>query len=293
MMVLTYPNSTRIAVSTVSALLIVVLALASRRGEVTFYDAAFTVLLLAFCAVANLSVYRTRVLIAENELVYVTLIRSLTLKWDEIDDIQISPHLVVISSARQNKRLVFVRGEYGLSLEPFEVLVEKLMGRTWPRLAQSWAKLEPPLTFVSQWFVWDTVWAYSIPLGLVLLFFALFIIRIEGMLVEKLLFLGLSLLILVPFMLRDYRKTKLQFIVQKSGLRVTDGKETFIPWESVKEILVTKAFIGEGSVVVKADGGKRIAIPRSLMQCGQLLYLIKRNTNLSETYGLQHLGCLL
>ena len=293
MMVLTYPKSTRIAVSTVSALLIVLLALASRRGEVTFFAAAVAVSLLAFCAVANLSVYRTRVLIEEDELAYLTLIRSVTLRWDEIDDIQISPNLVVISSARQNKQLVFVRGEYGLSLEPFEVLVEKLMGRTWPHLAQSWAKLELPLTFVSQRFVWDTVWTYSVPLGLVLLFFTLFIIRIEGMLVEKLLFLGVCLLILVPFMLRDYRKTKMKFIVEKNGLRETDGKETFIPWKSVREILVTKAYIGNGSVVVKADGGKRILIPRCLMQCGQLLYLIKRNTNLSETYGFQHFGCLL
>jgi hypothetical protein len=70
-------------------------------------------------------------------------------------------------------------------------------------------------------------------------------------LVGKVLFLALAFGLLVPFVVRDYRRNRRTLVLEQEGLRLTDGKELFIPWKTVTAILVTEAPIGPGSIIVK------------------------------------------
>jgi len=55
-------------------------------------------------------------------------------------------------------------------------------------------------------------------------YFILFVVMTEGMLVEKVLFLLVGLLAIVPFWLRDYRKNRRTLIVTSDGIKQTNKK---------------------------------------------------------------------
>jgi len=128
------------------------------------------------------------------------------------------------------------------------------------------------------------VLAYAIPILVIMMWFILFVAMTEGMLMGKVLFLFVGLLPIVPFWLRDYRKNCRTLIVTSDGIKQTNGRDTMLAWTDVQEIILTEQALGIGWIIVKGRGGIEIQIPRSLRKCGEILYWLKRYTNLSETF---------
>ena len=152
------------------------------------------------------------------------------------------------------------------------------------RLAQMWAQLELPINVNYPGLRLGTVIAYLLTACFTLYVFILFLTKLEGLLFEKVLFLFFGLLILVPFFVRDYRRNRKQLIIEREGLRQRNGEEVFIPWQAIVDIDVRELTAGYSpSIVIESREGKALKIPRSLMNCGQVLYLIRRNTGLLET----------
>lgn len=255
------------------------------RGELNL-DAvlAFCLLgILGMCAMLELS---GTLQLDENGITYRAWVGGLVLKWSEITDVHTSPHLLSITTAHCNTKHVLRHGEYagiGAGFEPFDDLCQEVTHRTLPRLSQRWAQQGLPLVCRYPGITRQIVLAYAIPTLLLVTAFILFVVRTEGMLMEKFLFLFVGLLVMVPFWLRDYRKNRRTLIVTSEGVKQTNGQDTILAWADVQEIMLTVEALGLGSIIVKGRGGIAIQIPRSLPNCGTILYWLKHYTNLSET----------
>ena|GEM_PF-5278523 len=148
-------------------------------------------------------------------------------------------------------------------------------------------RLTLPQKFSGPGFLWPTVIAYFVPFSILLMFFVLFVAMTEGMGMEKVLFLLLGSLALLPFLIRDYRASRKTLVLDESGVRQMNGNEKLIPWPSVASVLVKESSIGYGSIVVTSKEGVAIKIPIShiRMKCGRVLHFLKQRTGLTETYG--------
>jgi len=240
--------------------------------------------MLGLITVVNLYLTRTRVILDDDGIIYQGLTGSVKLKWSEVDDFYSSPRSITVTSIRQRKRIYIFSGQLGFSFEPFEILQEEVAKHAGRRLAQMWAQLELPINVNYPGLRLGTVIAYLLTACFTLYVFILFLTKLEGLLFEKVLFLFFGLLILVPFFVRDYRRNRKQLIIEREGLRQRNGEEVFIPWQAIVDIDVRELTAGYSpSIVIESREGKALKIPRSLMNCGQVLYLIRRNTGLLET----------
>ena len=249
-----------------------------------FMSLTVCLLMLGLITVVNLYLTRTRVILDDDGIIYQGLTGSVKLKWSEVDDFYSSPRSITVTSIRQRKRIYIFSGQLGFSFEPFEILQEEVAKHAGRRLAQMWAQLELPINVNYPGLRLGTVIAYLLTACFTLYVFILFLTKLEGLLFEKVLFLFFGLLILVPFFVRDYRRNRKQLIIEREGLRQRNGEEVFIPWQAIVDIDVRELTAGYSpSIVIESREGKALKIPRSLMNCGQVLYLIRRNTGLLET----------
>ena len=208
--------------------------------------------------------------------------------WAEVADVQISSHMLSITTARQNTRIVLRHGEYagiGIGLEPFDDLCQEAAKHTLPRLSKAWVQQGLPLYCRYPGITRGTVALYVIPLLLIMTFFIKFATMAEGMLLEKLVFLLVGLLAIAPFWLRDHRKNRKTLILTTDGVKQskTNGQDIFLAWPDIQEITLTEEPSGFGSIIVKGCNDQEIQIPRSLQNAGAILYWLKRYTDLSET----------
>jgi hypothetical protein len=223
----------------------------------------------------------------ENGIAYQGLRGRSVLKWSDITDVHTSPHALCITAANRKAKIVITQGEYadiGIGFEPFYDLCQEVTYRTLPRLSEIWAQQGLPLVCRYPGMTRPIVLAYAVPILLVMACFILFVVKTDGMLLEKILFLFLGLLAIVPFWLRDYRKNRRTLILTADGVKLTNGQDTMLAWTDVQEIILTEQALGIGWIIVKGRGGIEIQIPRSLRRCGEILYWLKRYTNLSETF---------
>jgi len=255
------------------------------RGESSFHNFIGFLFMLCLATIANLHFNRAKVVINDERITHRTLMGFTTLKWSEISDVNYSPHLISILSMGQRKRINIFRAEYGISLEPFDVLKKEVTDRTNQRLVHEWEQSKLPISYIYPSLLLGTIMVYMIPLGLILTFFVLLSMGTGGHWFGNYLFLAIGILVLVPLFIRDYLKSHKKLTLNEEGLRQTNGKEKYIPWQTVRRILIKEAALGYGSIIVESEDGKKIWIPRTIMNCGQLVYLIKNKTQLSETYG--------
>ena len=240
--------------------------------------------MLILAVIVNLDL-KTKVTLDEEKITLQNWTGSVTLGWPEIDDIHCSPRLISIASTRRGERIKIFKGEYGFSLEPFDALQEEVTRHAAHRLEQVWEQLKFPLAYTYPGGLWGLMLVYLIPICLVLTFFILFAIRIEGLWFEKFLFLVVGILVLIPLFIRDYRRTHKKLILEPEGVREANGKEKFIPWQAITRIIVREPLsIGYGSIIVESRAKQSIRIPRSLMYCGQVNYFLKKRTQITETY---------
>jgi hypothetical protein len=255
------------------------------RGQLNL-DAIMAFLLLGIlCAWVMLELHSTLKL-DENGISYRTFRGRSTLKWFEITDVHTSPHALFIIVAHRNTKIVLHHGEYagiGTGFEPFEDLRHEVTRHTLPRLSKIWEQEGLPLACRYPGITRAIMLVYAIPLLLIITFFILFVILTEGMVAEKIAFLILGILAIVPFWLRDYRKNHKTLTVTSEGVKQTNGQDIFIQWSEVQEIMITEEALGFGSITVKGHAGLEIQIPRSIQKCGAIIYWLKRYTNLPET----------
>lgn len=256
------------------------------RGELNL-DAVSVFFLMGILSVCVLLGLNSTLQLDENGITYRGFGRVSVLKWSEITDVHTSPHVLSITVAHRNAKIVITHGEYAgiaIGLELFEDLCQEVTHRTLPRLSKIWVQQGLPLVCRYPGITRQMVLAYAIPILLIMTFFILFVAMTEGMLMGKVLFLFVGLLPIVPFWLRDYRKNCRTVIVTSDGIKLTNGRDTMLAWTDVQEIILTEQALGIGWIFVKGRGGIEIQIPRSLRKCGEILYWLKRYTNLSETF---------
>jgi hypothetical protein len=278
-----YPKSVRIAYGLLSVLGLGVLFLGAVRGPFTLDTLVGFLLGLILTIVLNLALRET-VRVDEERITFHELMSTVSLKWSEIDDVYSTPHSFILVSDKHKKHFVFGDGEYVPSLEQFDALQREVFDRTMPRLIQRWKELQLPIAYVYPGLLWSTMLPYILVFGLVLFCFILFII-VEGLLLEKFLFLVAGTLLMVPFFVRDYTRNRRMLTIENEGLRETNGRAMFIPWQDISGIEILEGPLSYSSILVKSNDGKRIKIPRSLMNCGQILYIIKSRTRITEDYG--------
>lgn len=203
-----YPLAVRLSVLIACVLMLAVLltglvaasALATLDGLIVFG------VFLALGVYTILSLNYTKITTDERGIAYTGLDGTRALRWDEIDDVQLSPRLIVLSANAGEKRIRLFRGEYGLALEPFELLQDEMSRRAGARLTQHWSGVSLPKTFRYSGLPPGTVAAYAIPVGLVILFFSLLALTNTGFWLEKTAFLVIGLAVIAPFILRDRRR---------------------------------------------------------------------------------------
>lgn len=282
----TYPPALRWVTTTSAGVAGAFFVWTFARGELNL-DVVLAFSLLGILSVVMLIDLNGTLQLDENGITYRAWVGGEVLKWSEITDVHTSPHVLSITAAHRNSKHVLRHGEYaglGIGFEPFEDLCQEVTHRTLPRLSQIWAQQGLPLVCRYPRITRQMVLAYAIPILLIMTFFIMFVVMSEGMLVGKVLFLFVGLLVMVPFGLRDYRKNCRTLIVTSDGVKQTNGQDTMLAWADVQEIMLTEQASGLGWIIVKGRGGIEIQIPRSLRNCGTILYWLKRYTNLSETF---------
>lgn len=253
------------------------------RGELNL-DAVIAFFMLGILSVVMVLELNGTLQLAENGISYRGWGRESVVKWSEITEVIASSHRLSITTA--HRKIVLRHGEYagiGIGYEPFEDLCQEVTHRTLPRLSQIWAQQGLPLVCRYPGVTRQIVLAYAAPILLIMTFFILFVVKTEGMLVEKVVFLLAGLLVIVPFWLRDYRRNGRTLLVAADGIKQTNGQDTTLAWADIQEIILTEEALGFDSIIVKGRGGIVIRIPRSLPKCGAILYWLKRYTNLTET----------
>lgn len=281
------PRSLRVVVGLLSALLVAAVLVSLLREEaITILTIIESMCVIIICAASNYALSAIKLTLDEQQMTYCTLTGSTIYKWEDIDDVDQTPHFTFVSMASSSRRLTLCSGEYGLSsLQPFEELRREITNKVLSRLYERWDRLNLPLTFTYPRFHWTVILAYTIPLFLVFMFFALFVVPTEGMVVEKVVFIVLGVIIVLPFFIRDFRRSRKKLVLEQQGLRQTNGKQLVIPWHEIKNISVKESYIGYGSISVGSNETGWIRIPGSHPNRGQILHLIKKHTNLTESYG--------
>jgi hypothetical protein len=285
MNVLRYSASLRIGVIAAAIVVGLVLAMKIQQTGASLLEIVIAYSAAGLYILDVLAVIRTKVILDEQKVTYVTMSGSTTFEWDEIEDVYQTPHMLFLTPSMQRKRMRFMKGEFGLSLEPFDALHQEVIRRLTPRLQKKWSKERLPKKFASSGIHFGMVVAYSLPIMLLGIFFILFLTVMQGMLIATLLFLLVSLLVVLPFLLRDYRLSMRQLTIEEEGLRETNGDELFMPWQAVRMILVKEGYIGGGSVLIEGEGPQTIKLAPTHRNIGQILYLIKQKSQCSEVYG--------
>ena len=221
----------------------------------------------------------SRLVLDEEKIVDQGLFSSTSMKWSQVSDVHSSVLHISIASTDLKKRITVNTFEYaGLSFgpEPSEVLRQEVLKRTVPLLSEKWERLTFPLTYAYSPYTRGNLLVYLVPLILVLMLFVLFVTMTEGMVFEKVFFLGLGLLAIVPFWIRDHRANRKKLILTRDGLKQVNGNDVVIPWNEIAECVFMEEPIGMGSVLIRSRTDTCIKLPRSLPSLGQILYFIER-----------------
>jgi hypothetical protein len=141
------------------------------REGITGANVTWLLLLIALCLVVNIWIYRSQVVFDKVGLAVTGLTRTVRARWEEIEDVHQSPHFLRLSVVRMGKPIKLVRGEYGLSLEPFEALLQAIKEHVSIRLHVIWDRLTLPVSYRYPGVLASDVLAYGVPVGLAALFF--------------------------------------------------------------------------------------------------------------------------
>jgi hypothetical protein len=270
--------------SAVMTLVLLVIGLAAQSRLLSLDGLLDIGLLLFLDLLTCLYLQRRRVELDREGITCHGIIGSRRIRWKDIDDLHCSSRLILLS-ADSRVRLRLFRGDRGLALEPFDVLQQQLADRLQARLADEWAHVPLPRSYRYPKLSPGALIAYAIPIGLLILFFVVFSVGVDGFWLEKLTFLALGLGAVLPFIARDYLRSRRWLELSAEGLRETNGKLVSIGWSSIGRLIVREPIsIGFGSIDVVSVEGDRIRIPRALSRLGELLHLLNRYSGVETSY---------
>jgi hypothetical protein len=229
---------------------------------------------------------QSTVTVDDQKIVYHRIGRRISIPWSEVDEFHYSPRLMSIGSARRRARMKFFRDDYGASFEPFDGLRAAVQRRVERRLTESWERISLPVKYRYRGLSAATVWVYIVALGIALLFPVLIAFSEGAFGIGTAAFLIVCVAPIVPFFVRDYARTHGVLVIDRDGVRKTNGKRVSIPWPEVSRLVVREpTSIGWGSVTIEASGGRAIWMPRWLPEIGAILYLVRKHSDASEVYG--------
>jgi len=268
----------------VTTLVLLVIGIAA-QGRLHSLDGLLAIgFLLILDLLTCLYFHRTRVELEREAITSHGITGSQRIRWRDVDDLHCSSRLILLS-AGSRVRLRLFRGDYGLALEPYDVLQRELADRLQSRLTDQWAHVALPRIYGYPRLSPGLLIAYAIPIGLLMVFFIVFAVGIDGFWLEKMAFLGLGLAAVLPFMVRDYLRTRKRLELSSEGLRETNGKQISIEWSSIRRLIVREPIsIGVGSIDIVSETGDRIRIPRALPCLGEFLHLVKRHSSIDTDY---------
>ena len=253
-------------------------------------DSAPNRVVLAALAIATVLMiallWRTRLTLDPSGIAYQSLWSRVRLAWAEVDDFQCSPRLVWVASTKTRKRIRAFRGEYGMSLEPFDKLQAEIDRQVGERLDRASGGIQLPMRLEYPGLGVGTGLIYVIPMLFVLWYAILLAISSPGAWPGTLAFSLVACLVLVPFFVRDYRRSHRKILLEDNGLREVNGHETSIAWSAIARITVKEPLgTGYGSIVVEGTDAQKIRIPRAMNHAGHVLRVISSRSNVQEVFG--------
>jgi len=244
----------RIFVGVKSGVLLLILAAAmSTRGQLSFGESASLLLLFGGLFLwVNLSLNADRVGLSSHSIEVRGLGRCRRVRWDDIEDLDCSPRIISLGVRGRTSRLKFYRAANGFSFEPFEELQERIVELVMPTLAQDWDRIELPVAIEYPGLMRGSIVGYVVRLVAVMFGPVCFAIAFDGFLTEKALFFVLSLALLSPFFVRDWRRAHGTLELTQDGLRQRNGHEVVISWSGVTRIVVWEPpLVGYGWITIE------------------------------------------
>jgi hypothetical protein len=244
-----------------------------------------TAVLLAII-LANLKLVTTEVGINETGITDYSVYGTRTLRWRDVEDLVNGSRLLLLRGPQGRPQISLFRGEYGLSLEPFEEMRELILAKVQPLLLDKWRSNNvregrsypyPALSF-------PQMLAYVVTTGFAVFFFLFIPVRERLFGFEHAFYLALSFLAMGVFLLRDLRKARRRIVLHKDGFRESNGGNTVLRWDEVTDIVVREPVLGSGSFVVSGKQGK-VTIPMRMRGCGELFFLLTSLGKPRITYG--------
>lgn len=208
-----------------------------------------------------------------------------SINWADVEDVVSSERLLVVRDSA-GKALKIFHGEF-LSIGAFEDLRRDILDHAMPRLQSLWggdvSSLVVPYPRISV-YTWIV---YSIPLvyGVLVVW-----IRFAGSILFQLGGAVVVALIVVPFLVRDVLNARRTLALGTEGLSCKgDGRKVAMRWEEIDDIIVKEPLtVGYGKIVVRSRSKGKIAIPRSIKKCGQILHVLQTRTGITPSQGFDY-----
>jgi hypothetical protein len=239
-------------------------------------------MLLSLSIIAILEVIRSRLVLDDRGIVYYGgLGKSFEFKWSDIRDVYYSDVVISIATSIHSRRINLSTGRihtWGCCLEPFDELQAEIQSHVDNRLTENWKQLTFPLTYLHPKMGIIDMAPYLIPLAFIFYVLALLSLTIEGLWLQKIILTLICMLPLIPFAARDYRRSHKSLTLEVAGIRQVNGDEVFIPWDRISDIQIREVGVSSPATIVKGDQSTAIYIPRSLLDYGQILYLVQKNS---------------
>jgi len=242
-------------------------------------DKIFTMALATtLTAFGILLVLTKEAILTDVSLTVQTALSRTTLRWADIEDVLESRRRICLKG--RGRRICLSQSDYGLSLVPFDELRVNILRRVNEPLKRQWAdlSLEARRSYAYPRLGLGHRLGYAIPLLLIVTVFLAYPIWAGVFGWVQLLFLLGSIALTASFWVRDYRRSLKKLVLSKEEVREENGKACSVRWGDIEQLVVREGIIGYGSLVIVGGQGQKISIPRGIDHCGELTFLLTRNS---------------
>ena len=211
--------------------------------------------------------------------------RWLRFRWSDIEDLDCSPRVISIAVRGLKGRVKLFLGARGYSLESFDELQDAIAEQAMPRLLEAWNRVALPVVYTYPGLTRGEILGYLVAVAAVSLWPLVFAIAVTGFVVAKLMFAMLSLGLLSPFFLRDWRRAHGAVRLAPDHVERISRRNLMLPWKAITELIISDpAASGFGWIHLVADDGRRIRIPRSSRECGAIRHILSQKIGVGEDY---------
>lgn len=250
----TLSRSLRLVAAVQFAVLLVLLAVAfAGDRQLSTREAGLLWILFAVLAFwVNLELNATRVTLdAEGVAIHRSFGFWRRFRWAEIDDLDCSPRLISIAVRGLTSRVKLFRPVRGFALESFDELQEEIAERVMPRLLETWNRVAVPVVYPYPGLPRGVILADLGGVAAVLIGPLLFAVSVAGFAALKLLFVTVSLGLLSPFFLRDWRRAHGVLRLELDRMEGINGRSVLVmPWRAIAQLIIRDPGCGLGWIIV-------------------------------------------